>query len=82
MRTGTINILYFYLNSVLYLIIFVVTFVNILIIKLDDILILNSNAEGAGRDYLFAVSILENYVFFINLEKSGCVAFMLGGSIK
>lgn len=41
-----------------------------LIIYLDDILILNSNAEGAGRDYLFAVSILENCGFFINLEKS------------
>jgi hypothetical protein len=41
-----------------------------LIIYLDDILILNSNAEGAGRDYLFAVSILEKCGFLINLEKS------------
>jgi hypothetical protein len=41
-----------------------------LIIYLDDILILNSNAEGAGRDYLFAVSIFEKCGFLINLEKS------------
>jgi hypothetical protein len=40
-----------------------------LIIYLDDILILNSNAEGAGRDYLFAVSILKKCGFLINLEK-------------
>ncbi len=40
-----------------------------LIIYLDDILIFNSNAEGAGRDYLFAVSILEKCGFIINLEK-------------
>lgn len=41
-----------------------------MIIYLDDILILNSNAEGEGRDYFFAVSILENCGFLINLEKS------------
>ncbi len=41
-----------------------------LIIYLDDILILNSNAEGAGRYYLFAVSILEKCGFLTNLEKS------------
>jgi hypothetical protein len=41
-----------------------------LIIKLDDILILNSNAEGAGKNYLFEVSVLENCGFLINLEKS------------
>ncbi len=41
-----------------------------LIIYLDDILILNSSAEGAERDYLFTVSILENCVFLINVDKS------------
>jgi hypothetical protein len=41
-----------------------------LIIYLDDILILNSSAEGAERDYLFTVSILENCGFLINVDKS------------
>ena len=41
-----------------------------LVIYLDDILILNSCAEGARRDFLLVVSVFESCGFLINLEKS------------
>lgn len=41
-----------------------------LVINLDDILLLNANVEGAGKDYVLAVSLLEKCGFLINLGKS------------
>jgi hypothetical protein len=41
-----------------------------LTIYLDDILILNTSAEGVRRDYILTVSILGKCGFLINMEKS------------